>query len=211
MLVGQAEEVGIDADDAALDLLVEMAEVLAELAQRRGAGDGGDGLDDPVEVLVGQAVLEDEAVVVLLPRRVHVVDRLGAADDDVGGAQLGDLPLGLGAGALGDGQHGDHRRDAEDQAQDREQHAQLVQRQVAQGQGDGDVQVGAWWNALHFTLGRTAIGLGRSLGAVLRFLVLELGGGADAGVEGHVLSFLEPVEDLDEFLVVLADLHLPAR
>ena len=76
----------------------------------------GVGLDDSIEVFVGQAVLEDEAVAVLLAGRIGLVDRLGAADDDVGGAQLGDLPLGFKAGPLGDGQHGDHRGYAEDRA-----------------------------------------------------------------------------------------------
>ena len=98
-------------------------------------------------------------------RRVDVVDRLGAADDDVGGAELGDLPLGLGAGPFGDGQHGDHRRDAEDQPQDREQDPELVQRQVAQGQGDRCSRVGAWLARFHFTWGEARLALGTFLGA----------------------------------------------
>ena len=151
VLVGQPQEVGIDADDAALDLLGLVPQVLAELAQRRGAGHRGNGLDDPVEVLVGQAVLEDEAVVVLLLRGVDVVDRLGAVDDDVGGAELGDLPLGLGAGPFGDGQHGDHRRHAEDQPQDREQDPELVQASGCAAPGRWCSRVGAWLARFHFT------------------------------------------------------------
>ena len=53
---------------------------------------------------------------------------------------VGDLALGFEAGPFGDRQHGDHRADAEDQAEDRQQHAQLVQREVAHGQQDGGVE-----------------------------------------------------------------------
>ena len=49
------EEIGVDPDDASLDLLLEVAHVLAELPQRRGAHDRGNRRDDPLEILVGHA------------------------------------------------------------------------------------------------------------------------------------------------------------
>ena len=133
-LAGQPEAVGVGPHDPPLDLEVEVAHRLAELAERRRADDRRDRRDDPVEVVVGQAVGEDEVVVVAALRLLDLLDRLDAPEDDVGGPQLGDLPLRLEAGPLGDGQHRDDRRDAEDQAQDRQEGPHLVQREVADRQ-----------------------------------------------------------------------------
>ena len=55
---------------------LEVPHVLAELAERRGALDRRHGRHDSLEVLVGDPVLEDDAVIILILRRVDVVGRL---------------------------------------------------------------------------------------------------------------------------------------
>ena len=165
---------------------LEMAHVLAELAQRRGAGDRGNGLDDPIEVLVGQAVLEDEAVVVLLLRRVHVVDRLGAADDDVGGARAR-------RSAAGPRRWPPRRWPA---WRSPTTTPKISPRIVSSTRSLCSVRLRraramVFQSRCMARLAFTSLGcrcsrlLGPSLGALLALVGLELGGGAEAGVEGH--------------------------
>ena len=57
---------------------------------------------------------------------------LDRAEDDVGRAELLDPHLGVAAGTLAHGEHRDHGRHAEDQAQGRQARAELVQHQALQ-------------------------------------------------------------------------------
>jgi hypothetical protein len=70
-----------------------------------------------------------------------VVRGFDAFEDDVLAAELADLLLGLMAGALSDGEHGDHGGDAEDDAKGGEHGAQLVQPQALHPQRHRPPQV----------------------------------------------------------------------
>ena len=80
--------------------------------------------------LIGQAVVGDERP----RRRRRIVRRLDAADDDVGRALPLDLVEGVLHRALAEGHQRDDRRDADDDAEDRQERAQLVQPQAAERQ-----------------------------------------------------------------------------
>ena len=85
---------------------------------------------EAVVVVVGQAIDGDHGAAL----RRGIVGRLDAADDDVGGALAGDVVEGVLHAAFAEGHQRDDRQRADDDAEHRQDRAQLVQPQAAQGQ-----------------------------------------------------------------------------
>ena len=112
--------------------LVEIAGLLANLAHRHGLQQRGHVGHDAVVVVAQQAVGDDEAAAAR-----DVGGRLDAADDDVVGAQILDLLLGLVADALAHGHQPDDGRHADENAQHGQAGAQLVQQQALESQPQG--------------------------------------------------------------------------
>ena len=134
LLAGQPEAVGVGPHDAPLELEVEVAHGWRN--SRIGVAPTTVGIVSTIRSKSSwvRPKANTKLLSLLALRLLDVLDRLHALEDDVGGPQLGDLPLRLEARPLGDGQHRDDRRDAEDQAQDREEGPHLVQREVADRQ-----------------------------------------------------------------------------
>ena len=109
--------------------------------QRRRADHGGDRRDDPFEVLVGHAELEDVAIIVLVAwtgsRRLGGfmlrMMTLVAPSEAIWRWASRLAPSAIASIAITDD-------DAEDQPEDGQENAQLVQREVAHRQQDGDVE-----------------------------------------------------------------------
>ena len=162
--------------------------------------DRGDGLDDPIEVLVGQAVLEDEAVVVLLLRRVDVVERLDARTMTLVAPRsaICRWASALAPSAIASMAMTDETPKISPRIVSRTRSLCSVRLRSARAMVfDEALHVRA---RFHVTAGASSLVLLAAFRrrASLRVLVLELGRGAGAGVEGDGLAFLEALEDLDE-------------
>ena len=125
-------------DDPHVGHLVEIAGFLANLAHRHGLLQRGHVGHDAVVVVAQQAVGDDE------PAAARDVGRgLGAAHDDVVGAQIFDLLLGLVADALAHRDQPDHGGHADEDAQDGQPRAKLVQQQAFEAQPQGLPEFGS--------------------------------------------------------------------
>ena len=207
VLVSESQVIGVHADDVPLDFMIEVAEVLAELADRGRALDRGDGLDDPVEVLVRQAELQNEAVVVLL--REGLTSLIGfvlrtitfvAPSSAICRWASALAPSAIDSMAMTD----DTPKISPSIVS---KHAQLVQRQVADRQEIVLRKRCMVGSVSQFTWGVPVAG-SEAFGRLFRILAPELRIGSGAGVEGHALALLQAFEDLDEFFIVFTDLDL---
>ncbi len=127
------------AHDVAIHPAADVPDIITHDAARHQDGDARDGGPDALNVLVGQAVLQNIALAALF-RDLLFFRRLDAAENDVLAAQVLDLLLRLEAGPLANRQHGDHRTDAEHDSQDRQQRTQPVQPKALDSQPKGAAQ-----------------------------------------------------------------------
>ncbi len=116
---------------------------VAHPLERHHAFDGLDGLFESADIFAGQAVFAEPGRFVL-PRDVRT-RRLDRADDDIARPEAHDVLHRCAFGALAVGRDGDHRPDADDDAQRRQQRPQLMHPQVGQPQtqrGEEKIHVG---------------------------------------------------------------------
>ena len=123
---------GSAAHQPPVDGAIAIAQLAADLADRDGALDRGNRLDDPRVVFPQQAIGQDEAGVV-----AGNLQGLLRADHDVVGPQALDLLLGLDADPFADGQQPDHAGDADEDPQHRQQRPQGVHEQALDAQLPG--------------------------------------------------------------------------
>ena len=104
------EVIGSAGDHHAVDELLAVAHLTADLAHRHGPADRRHVRDDPLEVLAEEAVGDAHPSVAVAAARL--LRRLDAADDDARGPEILDLLLGLIAHPLPHRHQPDDGRDA---------------------------------------------------------------------------------------------------
>src|SRR6266404_8609902 len=104
------------ADDLAIHTAADVPNIIADIASWQNDRNARDGLADTVDVLVTQTVLE-HVILTAFIGDLLLFGRFDAANDNVLTAEVLDLFLGFEAGTFTDGQHGDHRTDAENNAE----------------------------------------------------------------------------------------------
>ena len=128
------EVIGSAGDHHAVDELLAVAHLTADLAHRHGPADRRHVRDDPLEVLAEEAVGDAHPSVAVAAARL--LRRLDAADDDARGPEILDLLLGLIAHPFPHRHEPDHGRDPDEDAKHSQRRTELVQQEAAEAEAE---------------------------------------------------------------------------